>query len=64
MSDPLNYLGSIWYHSVPPDICYSANKFLALDFFADSYCKTALVFVPKIRHVWKFPKYKESEMQK
>ena len=36
MGDPLNHLGSILYHSEPSD------QFLALDFFAISYSKTAL----------------------
>jgi hypothetical protein len=40
MSDPINYLGSILYHSEP--IPYSPNKFLPLDFFAVSYSKIAL----------------------
>ena len=33
MSDPLNHLGSVWYHSEPSDIPYSPNQFLGLDFF-------------------------------
>ena len=37
------HLGSIWYHSEPSDISYSKKQFLALDFFAASYSKTALV---------------------
>jgi hypothetical protein len=37
-----NYLESIWYHSEPSDVSYSLNQFLALDFFAASYCKTVL----------------------
>ena len=37
------YLGPIWYPSEPTDVPCSPNQFLALDFFATSYCKTALV---------------------
>jgi hypothetical protein len=33
MSDPLDHLGSIWYHSEPSDVPYSANQFLGWDFF-------------------------------
>ena len=29
MSDPLNHLGSIWYHSEPSNVPYSLNQFLA-----------------------------------
>ena len=36
------HLGPIWYHYEPSDISYSPNQFLALDFFAISYSKTAL----------------------
>ena len=30
---PLNYLGSIWYHSERLDISYYRNQFLGWDFF-------------------------------
>ena len=33
MSDPLNHLGSIWYHSEPSDVPYFPNQFLGFDFF-------------------------------
>ena len=33
MSDPLNHLGSIWYHSKPLQVPYSPNQFLGWDFF-------------------------------
>ena len=33
LSDPLNHLRSIWYHSEPSGVPYSPNQFLALDFF-------------------------------
>ena len=33
MSDPLNQLGSVWYHSEPSDRCPPPNQFLGLDFF-------------------------------
>ena len=39
MSDPLNNLGSIWYHSEPSDFPYSPNQFLSWDF---SFSKTAI----------------------
>ena len=42
MSDPLNNLGSIWYHSKPSDFPYSPNQFLGWDFFAAFYSKTVL----------------------
>ena len=42
MSDPLNHLGSILYHSEPLEVPYSPNQFLGLDFFAASYSKLAL----------------------
>ena len=32
MSDPLNNLGSIWYHSVHSDVPYSPNQFFGWDF--------------------------------
>ena len=32
-SDPLNHLGSIWYHSEPLEVPYSPNQFLGWDFF-------------------------------
>ena len=33
MSDPLNHLGSFWYHSEPSDVTYFPNQFLGWDFF-------------------------------
>ena len=33
MSDPLNHLRSIWYHSKPLEVPYSPNQFLGWDFF-------------------------------
>ena len=33
MSDPLNHLGSIWYHSEALEVLYCPNQFLGLDFF-------------------------------
>ena len=33
MSDRLNNLGSIWYHSEPSNVPYSPNHFLSRDFF-------------------------------
>ena len=36
------HLGLIWYHSDPSYVPHSPNQFLALDFFAVSYCNTAL----------------------
>ena len=42
MSDPLNHLGSSWYHSEPLEVLYSPNQFLGWDFFAVSYNKPAL----------------------
>ena len=38
------HLGPNWYHSEPPDVPYSPNQFLALDFFCHFlllYCSTA-----------------------
>jgi hypothetical protein len=43
MSDPLNHLGSIWYHSEPLDVPIFQTSFLVGTFFAASYSKTALV---------------------
>ena len=43
VSDLLNHLGLIWYHSEPSNVPYSPNHFLGLDFFAVSYSKTALI---------------------
>ena len=43
MSDPINDLGSIWYHLEALEILYCPNQFLSLDFFAVSYSKPALV---------------------
>ena len=43
MSDPLKNLGLIWYHSESADIPYFPSQFFALDFFAASYSKMALV---------------------
>ena len=37
------HLEPIWYHSEPSDVPYSQNQFFALDFFAASYSKTALM---------------------
>ena len=42
ISDPLNNLGSIWYHSEPSEVPYSPNQYLDRDFFATSYSKAAL----------------------
>ena len=33
MSDPLNHLESIWYHSKPLEVPYSLDQFLGFDFF-------------------------------
>ena len=33
ISDPLNHLGPIWYHSEPSDIAYLPNQSLGWDFF-------------------------------
>ena len=33
MSNPLNHLGSIWYHSEPQEVPYFPNQFLGWDFF-------------------------------
>ena len=33
LSDPLDHLGSIWYHSEPLEVPYSPNQFLGWDFF-------------------------------
>ena len=33
MNDPLDHLGSIWYHSESSDVPYSPNQFLGWDFF-------------------------------
>ena len=33
MSDPLNHLGSIWYHSNSLEVPYSPNQFLGWNFF-------------------------------
>ena len=33
MSEPLNHLKSIWYHSKPLEVPYSPNQFLGWDFF-------------------------------
>ena len=33
MSDPLNHLRSIWYHSEPSDVPYFPNQYLGWDFF-------------------------------
>ena len=41
------HLGPIWDHSEPSDVPYSPNQFLGWDFFATSYCKTALVYCSK-----------------
>ena len=43
MSDPLNHLGSIWYHSEPLDVPFFQTSFLVGTVFAASYSKTALV---------------------
>ena len=43
LSDPLNHIGSIWYHSEPLEVPHSPNQFLGWDFFAISYSKPALV---------------------
>ena len=48
MSDPLNHLGSIWYHSEPSDVPYFPNQFLALDVFChflqqDSFSNMSLL---------------------
>ena len=43
MSDPLNHLGSIWYHSEPSEVPYSPNQYFDRDFFPTSYSKPALV---------------------
>ena len=48
MSDPLNHLGSIRYHSEPSDVPYSQNQLLDWTFFAVSYSKTALVKIQMI----------------
>ena len=40
---PHAYIGAIWYHSEPSDVLYSSYQFLALDFFAVSYSKIALL---------------------
>ena len=41
-------LGRNLFHSQPSDIPNSPNQFLALDFFAASYSKTALIFMKDI----------------
>ena len=41
MSNPVNHLGSIWYHSKPLEVSYSPNQFLGWDFDV-SYSKPAL----------------------
>ena len=33
MSDPLNHLGSIWYHSEPSDVPYSENLLRPISWF-------------------------------
>ena len=43
MSDPLNHLGSIWYHSEPSNIPYPQISFLVGTFVATSYSKIALI---------------------
>ena len=40
MSDTLNHLGSIKYHSEPSGVLYFPNQFLALNFFAVTYSKS------------------------
>ena len=42
MSDHLNHLKSIWYHSEPLEVSYVLNRFLGWDFFVVSYNKPAL----------------------
>ena len=42
MSDPLNHLGSILYHSVPQEVPYSPNQYLDRDFFATFYSKATV----------------------
>ena len=46
MSDPLNYLGSILYHSEPLQVLFSKNYFCGREFFAIPYSKPALVGEP------------------
>ena len=44
MSDRLNHLGPIWYHSELSEVSYSANQYLDRDFlFTTSYSKATLV---------------------
>ena len=43
MSDPLNHLRSIWYHSELCEVIYTPNQYLDRDFFATSYSKSDLV---------------------
>jgi hypothetical protein len=47
MTDPLNQLGSSWYHSESSGIPYFPNQFLGWNFFDVSYSKTALVVFMK-----------------
>ena len=43
MSDPLNHVGSVWYHLESSDVRYILQtNFLVWTFFAASYCKRAL----------------------
>ena len=49
MTDLLDHLGSIWYHSEPLEVSYSTNQFLGWDFFDVSYSKLALAYVIQIR---------------
>ena len=49
------HLWPIWYHSEPSNVPNPRNQFLDLDFFAVSYCKTALVkweHTNKQSHLW------------
>ena len=43
MSYPLNFSGSIWFHSEPSEVPYSLYQYLSCDFFTASYRKTALL---------------------
>jgi hypothetical protein len=42
MSDSLNHVGTIQYHSEPLEVPHSPNQFLGL-FFAVSYSKPAII---------------------
>ena len=48
MSDPLNSLGSILYHSEPMEIPYFPNQYLVMNFFCDFLQQTGSIIQERI----------------